>query len=123
MVMVRGTGNWTIKQAAELLGVNARTVRRYIKTGKVKARQEFGRFGLEWRITELPTIAQPPASSEISTALLADLLSEKDRRIEELNRMLGAAQFRIGDLEKQVKLLGSPSGQHRQWWRRLFSRK
>ena len=118
--MVRGTGNWTIKQAAELLGVNARTVRRYIKTGKVKARQEFGRYGLEWRITELPTIAQPPASSEISTALLADLLSERDRRIEELNRMLGAAQYRIADLENQAKLLKGPGGQRVNWWRRLF---
>ena len=43
-----------ISQAAEKLGVSIRTIRRYIKAGKIKAELVNGRFGEEYRIPEIP---------------------------------------------------------------------
>ena len=44
----------TIAQVAETLGVSSRTVRRYIKAGKIAARLVAGPFGDEYRIFDLP---------------------------------------------------------------------
>jgi excisionase family DNA binding protein len=44
----------TIAQAAEVLGVSAKTVRRHIKDGKIAAVRVPGKYGEEYRIAELP---------------------------------------------------------------------
>lgn len=44
----------TIAQAAGILGVSAKTVRRHIKDGKIAAVRVPGKYGEEYRIAELP---------------------------------------------------------------------
>ena len=119
------SGQWTVKDTAELLGVSEKSVRRYIQSGKVQAVQVQGKYGSEWRVTAIPADLRRQTSGrqvDIATQTFADLLREKDSRLEELNRLLGAAQLRIGQLENEVKLLESPdsSVQRLSWWRRIF---
>jgi len=111
------TGPWTIRQAAARLGVSEKTIRRYINTGKLEARQEDGQHGRQWVVTALPEQPDITEHTELSTKLFADILREKDNRIEELNQQLGAYKLRVGQLENEVKLLEAPKGGQRPWWR------
>lgn len=124
----------SISQAAEKLGISTRTIRRYIKAGKIEAELINGRFGVEYRIPRLPpellykepeeekpdpskSSAQAPSQS-IGQAL--DIIRELQEKNLALAAQLGAATERVRNLEGQVKLLtaaGVP------WWKRLFTRK
>lgn len=43
---------YTLREAAERLGVSARSVRRYVQSGQLPATQAVGPHGLEYRIAE-----------------------------------------------------------------------
>ena len=43
---------YTIKKAAEVTGISATTIRRYIKSGKISASLQKGRYGPEYRIAK-----------------------------------------------------------------------
>ena len=124
----------TIARAAQELGVSSRTVRRFIKSGRIEAELVPGPFGEEYRILELPadlhkpkpvdntpsqTPIQPPIQSPIqSMDIIIRELHEKNLG---LAAQLGAATERIRHLENQIKLL--TGAKQRPWWRRLFARK
>ncbi len=126
----------SIAEAAESLGVSTRTVRRFIKAGKIKADLVDGPFGQEYRIAELPEevrkskaednhaiepVVQTPQTSIQSTAATPMSLSDLVRELQEKNlalaAQLGAATERIRSLEKNVRLLSAP---RLPWWKRLF---
>jgi len=122
----------TISQAAKSLGVSTRTIRRFIKSGKIQAELVPGPFGQEYRIPELPpdlhkakptdntpgqalgqTLSQTPGQ-------VIDIIRELQERNLTLAAQLGAATERIRNLEGQVKLLAAGT---QPWWKRLFTRK
>lgn len=121
----------SIAQAARELGVSTRTIRRFIKAGKLKAELINGTFGPEYRIPEIPAeLKKLPAGTEkeeesgevrsgaptaITTPAPAEspdhiLLMLKD--LQEKNMVLaaqlGAATERIRNLETQVKQIAAP---------------
>ena len=122
-----------ISQAAEKLGVSVRTLRRYIKAGKIKAGLVNGRFGEEYRIPELPPeLFQPETEagrvmdekalgkpSDISSGQAIDIIRELQEKNLALAAQLGVATERARNLEKQVKLLAAAK---EPWWKRLVSR-
>jgi excisionase family DNA binding protein len=116
----------TIAQAAKRLGVSTRTIRRFIKSGKIQAELVPGTFGDEYRIGELPselrnqepvdnthsqTSAQPPVQ-------LMDMVRELQEKNFALAAQLGVATERIRNLEKEIKLLAAP---RIPWWKRIFA--
>ncbi len=115
----------SINQAATELGVSTRTIRRYIKSGKIKAKLIFGNYGPEYQITELPQIQiqQKPIDNNIDQIPIQtmDKVMSMLRELQEKNlalaAQLGAASERIRHLENEVKLLTS---QKISWWRRIF---
>ncbi len=113
----------TISQAAKVLGVSARTVRRYIKAGKLHAELVDGPFGEEYRIPELPSELHQPKPLDKTpgqTPVQAmDVIMELQEKNLALAAQLGAAAERIRNLESQVKLLAVAS---QPWWKRLFRR-
>jgi len=136
----------TIAQAAQSLGVSSRTVRRFIKSGKLNAELVPGPFGEEYRILELPADlykskpidkppvqppGQPPSQPPVQTAVQSPIQSpiqSMDNIIRELHEkninlaaQLGAATERIRNLESRVRLLAGAKQQP--WWKRLFVRK
>ncbi|MDO8578956.1 MAG: helix-turn-helix domain-containing protein [Dehalococcoidales bacterium] len=114
---------YSVADAAKVLGVSTRTIRRHLKEGKLPYTKIDGQFGEEYRITELPEVqkkAEPPVpSAELSGTVAFDII----RRLEEENRnlagQLGVAQEKIRNLEGRLKLLAQPKIT---WWRRLFGK-
>jgi len=113
----------TIAQAANSMGVSTRTVRRYIKSGKLHAEFIRGNHGGEFRISAIPpelvkgkTLDKQPGRTMDT---LQGLLHELQQQNLQLAAQLGAASERIHTLESQVKLL---SAGKQPWWRRLFKR-
>ena len=114
----------TIAQAAKRLGVSSRTVRRYIKSGKIQAQLVSGLYGEEYRILDLPSdLARPtpvdntPGQTPVQAM---DIIRELQEKNLALAAQFGVATERIRNLESQMKLLMAA---RRPWWKRLFSGK
>ena len=129
------TQNFTIAQAADKLGVSTRTVRRYIKAGKLRADLVNGPFGEEYRIRELPEDLKKLEPIETTTALekhdpfvgaspdaLAVLRDLQEKNLA-LAAQLGAATERIRQLEGQFKPVTITDGQPPKtpWWQKWYS--
>ena len=124
----------TIAQAARTLGVSARTIRRYIKAGKIQAELVTGHFGEEYRILELPPELYPTKPEDKAATpdqtpgqnpgqalgQAMDIIRELQEKNLALAAQLGAATERIRNLENQVKLLATA---RKPWWKRLFLRR
>ena len=113
----------SIAEAARTLGVSTRTVRRYIKAGKISAELVEGRFGQEYRILELAAVVDQPKPLDNTTgqgsSQVIDIIKELQDKNLALAARLGAATERIRNLEGQVKLLAVA---RQPWWKRLFGR-
>jgi excisionase family DNA binding protein len=116
----------TIAQAAKSLGVSTRTIRRFIKSGKIQAELVPGVFGPEYRIRKLPAelrkpkpvdsaLYQSPTQTPVQVTEIIRELQEKNLA---LAAQLGAATERIRNLEREIRLLTTA---RRPWWKRLFN--
>ncbi len=105
---------YTLKEAAQALGVSIVTIRRYIKSGKLKARLIPTKFGDSYVIEELPL---PTKLSSDDTQQIQPLIN----RIEQLSQEVGYWKARAELLEQRLLLLEAPRQTPRQrWWQRLF---
>lgn len=105
---------YTLREAANALGVSMITVRRYIKSGKLKARLVPSKFGDSYIIDELPLINKPLSDKTISTQPLIN-------RIEQLSQEVGYWKAKAEFLQERLLLLESPKQTPKQrWWQRLF---
>ena len=119
----------SISQAAKSLGISSRTVRRYIKSGKIPAELVSGPFGQEYRILELPPdlhkrkpVDNTPYQTSIQTPIqVMDIIRELQQKNLALAAQLGVATERIRNLENEVRLLTTAKQQP--WWKRIFSGK
>ena len=113
----------TVAEAAQALGVSQRTVRRQIKSGKIKAVLVPGRFGPEYRIGELDEVVATPAGIDsgsppaLDKAL--DMIKSLQQEKAELYAQVAYFQVQCRHLEDQVKLLVEAK---RPWWRRWLGR-
>ena len=130
------TTTYSISEAAEVLKLSPKTIRRYIKAGKLPSTKVPTKFGDEYRITEIPQAlkeeaevqAESQSKVEIvpvdqpSSTLDAQFLYQENMR---LMAQLGAATERLRQMEDKLKLLEAPKEEpavHRPWWKRLFGR-
>jgi len=108
---------YTLREAAQALGVSIVTVRRYIKSGKLHARLVPSKFGDSYIIDELPIITRPLSDSSLSTEPLIT-------RIEQLSQEVGYWKAKAELLQERLLLLEGPKQTTRQrWWHRLFRSK
>ena len=132
-------GTYSITEAAELLNLSPKTIRRYIKAGKLPSTKVPTKFGDEYRITEIPQAlkeeadVQAEAQSKVEIAVVdqpsatldAQFLYQENMR---LMAQLGAATERLRQMEDKIKLLEAPKAEStpaftpRPWWKRLFGR-
>jgi len=117
----------TIAEAARSLGVSSRTVRRYVKSGKIHAELVLGPFGQEYRILELPVELRkskpvdntPSQSSGQTSVQVIDIIRELQEKNLALAAQLGVATERIRNLEKDMRLLTVAK---QPWWKKLFGK-
>jgi MerR family transcriptional regulator, copper efflux regulator len=132
------TTTYSIAEAAELLNLSAKTIRRYIKAGKLSSIKVPTKFGDEYRITEIPEDLKQEAAAQAEAQAKVDIVPAGDSGNQldtqqlyqeniRLAAQLGAATERIRQLEQQLKLLEAPREvpavpppQKRSWWKRLF---
>jgi len=105
---------YTLREAAAALGVSMITVRRYIKSGKLKARLVPSKFGEAYIIDDLPLLTKPLSDNTISTQPLIN-------RIEQLSQEVGYWKAKTELLQERLLLLEAPkhTPKHK-WWQRLF---
>lgn len=103
--------------------LSERTIRRRIKSGKVKAELVPGRYGMEYRISDIGQVSTAPAALDnfapgaLDKAL--DMIKAFQQEKAELYAQVAYFQSRCLHLEEQVKLL---TAGRRPWWRRLLRR-
>ena len=118
----------TIAETARSLGLSSRTVRRYVKSGKIHAELVLGPFGQEYRILELPVelrksrpIDNTSYQSSVQTPVqVVDIIRELQEKNLALAAQLGVATERIRNLEEDMRLLTTAK---QPWWRKLFGKK
>jgi MerR family transcriptional regulator, copper efflux regulator len=131
----------TINEAAQTLGVSTRTIRRYIKSGKIQAELIVGHFGEEYRILNLPKdlepineeavayekpeerIETPVQQSGQAFALSVDLFREMQDKNMTMAAQLGIATERIRNLESQLKQMKMLTAPKVSWWKKQFGAK
>lgn len=107
---------YTLREAAQALGVSMVTIRRYIKSGKLKARLVQSKFGESYVIEDLPLSTEPLSNG---THQIPPLIN----RIEQLSQEVGYWKAKAELLEQRLLLLEGPKQTPRQrWWQRLFKR-
>jgi predicted site-specific integrase-resolvase len=130
-----------VKEYAQKHNISEETVRRYIRTGKLKAVLE----GREYRIVEMGTVAKESDRSTTTnydtdtttynTNLLRPVVELKDEQIKqmqsqiddyreqisELHQLLAVAQKNVDHLTEQNQLLLEDLRPKRRWWNRLFA--
>jgi MerR family transcriptional regulator, copper efflux regulator len=112
------TVSYSISEAAELLNLSAKTIRRYIKSGKLPSTKVPTKFGDEYRITEIPEALKQEAADQADANSEVEMISpeEKPAALDpkqlyqdnlQLAVQLGAASTRIRQLEDQIKALNN----------------
>jgi len=105
---------YTLREAAQALGVSMVTVRRYIKSGKLKAKLMPAKFGPSYIINDLPISTRPSSDNTLSTQPLIN-------RIEQLSQEVGYWKAKAELLQERLLLLEAPKQTPKQkWWQRLF---
>ena len=105
---------YTLREAAQALGVSIVTIRRYIKSGKLKARLVPSKFGDSYVIEALPIPTKPSSDDTRQTQPLIN-------RIEQLSQEVGYWKAKAELLEQRLLLLEAPKQTTKQrWWQRLF---
>ena len=111
MLLMKG---YTLREAAQALGVSIVTIRRYIKLGKVKARLVPSKFGDSYIIDDLPMLTKPISDK---TQVIQPLIN----RIEQLSQEVGYWKAKAESLQERLLLLEAPKQAPKQkWWQRLF---
>jgi transposase len=105
---------YTLREAAQALGLSIITVRRYIKSGKFKARLVPSKFGPSYIIDDLPILTKPLSDNTQATQPLIT-------RIEQLSLEVGYWKAKAELLQERLLLLEAPKQTHKQkWWQRLL---
>ncbi|MCX6010445.1 MAG: helix-turn-helix domain-containing protein [Chloroflexi bacterium] len=105
---------YKLREAAQALGVSIVTIRRYIKSGKLKARLIPSKFGESYIIDDLPLSTKSLSDDTLSTQPLIN-------RIEQLSQEVGYWKAKAESLQERLLLLEAPKQTSKQrWWQRLF---
>ena len=113
----------TVTEAAEALDLSERTIRRHIKSGKIKADLVPGRYGMEYRISDIGQVLTASAAVDNFSPRALDKALDMIRALQqekaELYAQVAYFQAECRHLGEQVKLLTEAK---RPWWRRWLHR-
>ncbi len=113
---MENTASYSISEVAGILNLSPKTIRRYIKSGKLPSVKIPTKFGDEYRVTEIPEALKQEAEAQAKALAQGrvDVVTseEQENRLDvqqlyqenmRLAAQLGAATERIHHLEEQIK--------------------
>jgi MerR family transcriptional regulator, copper efflux regulator len=111
---MENSASYSISEVAGILKLSAKTIRRYIKSGKLPSTKVPTKFGDEYRVTEIPEALKQEAETQAQMQSRMDVVSAPEpekvldtRQLYQENMrlaaQLGAATERIRHLEEQLK--------------------
>jgi helix-turn-helix protein len=121
----------TIAEAARILGVPEKTVRRQVRNGELPGTQSDTPQGFRWMVEIPEGEPQQENHSEDYTALrelvsvLREELAVRDRQLEAKDQQLEAKDKQIEQLHvllQQAQAVLPAPRDHRSWWQRLRRR-
>ena len=128
------TTQLTIQDAMKHFNVSERTIRRWIKQGKVNAEKIGGRYFIDVDLKDSMTDDRTPDKAALigqlqaENAHLRDQLTEKDNQLirrdeqtDHLQQLLAVSQKSIGQLTEQNQFLLEDT-RRRTWWKQIFRR-
>jgi MerR family transcriptional regulator, copper efflux regulator len=112
--MDENTTSYSIAEAAGVLNLSAKTIRRYIKSGKLPSTKVPTKFGDEYRITGIPEDLKQEAAAQAEVQARVDIVPADETRDKldaqqlyqeniRLAAQLGAATERLRQMEEQLK--------------------
>ena len=95
----------SVTQAAEMLGKTDRTIRNYIKEGRIKARHVENQFGWEYRIYDLGEFAsaEHPAETKAEKRQEPTTLPALENKAETALQIVTKENLRLWDEYKQLR--------------------
>ena len=128
------TTQLTIQDAMKHFNVSERTIRRWIKQGKVDAEKIGGRYFIDVDLKDSMADDRTPDKAALigqlqaENAHLRDQLTEKDNQLirrdeqtDHLQQLLAVSQKSIGQLTEQNQFLLEDT-RRRTWWKQIFRR-
>ncbi|MBN1189977.1 MAG: helix-turn-helix domain-containing protein [Dehalococcoidales bacterium] len=110
---MENTTSYSISEVAGMLNLSSKTIRRYIKSGKLPSTKVPTKFGDEYRVTDIPEHLKQEAEAQARAQGTVDIVPEEhDNGLDiqmlyqenmRLAAQLGAATERIRNLEEQIK--------------------
>ena len=110
----------TISEAAQLLGLSEKTIRRRVLSGRLQGTQTPSPNGYTWLIDIPDKVIEP---EELSGELIAirERVAAQDREIETKNKQIEQLHKQIEQLhillQQAQTALSPPPGRQRSWWR------
>jgi MerR family transcriptional regulator, copper efflux regulator len=122
---MENSASYSISEAAEVLKLSVKTIRRYIKSGKLPSVKVPTKFGDEYRITAIPEELKQEAAAQAQSQSGTDVVSAANARTTldaqalyqeniRLAAQLGAATERIRQMEEQLKVQESQLGPYKE---------
>ena len=121
------TKQMSIQDAAKHFNVSDRTIRRWIKSGRLYAQLINGKYCVDIELTNHLTSDLTDDNVELVDQLrseverMAKLLERKDEQTDHLQQLLAVSQKSIQQLAEQNHLLLEDT-RRRTWWKRIFRR-
>jgi excisionase family DNA binding protein len=108
----------SVTEAAQLLGVSEKTIRRRVHSGRLQATQVSTRGVYAWLI-DIPDDQLEPDSGELQA--LRDRVAAQDRELDVKNEQIRELNGQIRELhvllQQAQAALSVPVGRQRPWWR------
>ena len=121
------TKQMSIQDAAKHFNVSDRTIRRWIKSGRLYAQLINGKYCVDIELTNHLTSDLTDDNVELVDQLrseverMAKLLERKDEQTDHLQQLLAVSQKSIQQLTEQNQFLLEDT-RRRTWWKRIFRR-
>ena len=119
------TKQMSIQDAAKHFNVSDRTIRRWIKSGRLYAQLINGKYCVDIELTNHLTSDLTDDNVELVDQLrseverMAKLLERKDEQTDHLQQLLAVSQKSIGQLTEQNQFLLEDT-RRRTWWKQIF---